>query len=146
MVTRRQERVAHRIIQEVSEAIRALKDPRIGFVTITSAFVSPDLHDARVFISVLGEVEEQDTTLAALQHSARHLQSVIARPLGLKVTPRLEFVHDHTVQRADEMSRLIAQARASDPNPGPETGSEAAPADGDARSDEDAPPPPGSEA
>lgn len=116
MPTRRQERVNNRIVQEVSEVVRELKDPRIGFVTITRAEVSPDLRHADVFFSVLGDETTAQETTEGIQHSARHIQRDIGPRLGLKYTPELHFKYDMNIQYADRMSRLIQEARDSDPN------------------------------
>ena len=125
MPTRRQERINQRLVVEISDIIRTLKDPRIGFVTVTGASVSPDLQNARIRVSVLGEADVTAKTLAGLQHSAGHIRALLGRRLAFKVTPQLEFVYDRTIQYADDIARLIAQARASDPNPGPATPEEA---------------------
>ena len=117
MPTRRQKRVAQRIVEEVSAEIRTLKDPRIGFVTVTGATVSPDLHEAKVWVSVLGDAETQKATFEALTHSARHIQTRIGPRLHIRVTPQLRFVYDDLVEHADGIARLISEARASDPNP-----------------------------
>ncbi len=122
MPTRRQARVSARLIQEVSLAIRSLKNPRIGFVTVITAEVSPDLRDARVGVTILDDEETWPDTIQALQHSAGYVQMLVGRKLELKVTPRLHFSLDHSVATIDEMSRLIRKARASDPNPATETG------------------------
>ena len=117
MPTRRQERVNARIATEVSEAIRLLRDPRIGFVTVTGVSVSPDLSQARVRISVLDEPEQQKKAMEGLIHAESFIRTVLSKKLELKVTPRIEFVFDASIETADEISQLIAQARASDPNP-----------------------------
>lgn len=115
MPSRRQERVNGRIVQEVSEAVRELKDPRIGFVTITRAEVSPDLRHASIFVSVLGEQEQIDASMEGLLNSAKHIRKTIGAGLSMKYTPELHFKYDHNIHYADNMSRLIAEARATDP-------------------------------
>ena len=116
MPTRRQERVNNRLVQEVSNALRKLKDPRIGFVTVTGAAVSPDLREAKIRVSVLGEAEQQQATIKVLQHAIGYIQSVVAGKLELKVTPRLTIVDDHSSQYAQDITRLISEDRASDPD------------------------------
>ena len=136
MPTRRQQRVNGRIVEEVSAAIRGLKDPRIGFVTVTGAEVSPDLRHAKVFVSVLGDDAVRDETLAALKHSAGHIHHQIGDALNMKYTPHLEFCYDESIARADAMSRLIQAARASDPDPLPhEDGAEELPPPPDGNDD-----------
>lgn len=119
MPSRRQQRVNARIVQEIDEEIRQLKDPRIrGLVTVTRADVSPDLRHARVFISVFGtEPDDRDKTLEAIRHAATHIRRDVGRRLSMKYTPLFTYHFDETIQEADRMSRLIAEARSTDPNP-----------------------------
>ena len=102
-------------MRRVDEAVRAvlsdaittdLKDPRIGFVTVTAVDTTPDLRQAKVFVSVLGSEEDIATTLRGLQSSHGFLQRRVAEELHLKHTPTLEFVFDDTTQRADRINRL----------------------------------------
>ena len=102
-------------MRRVDEAVRAvlsdaittdLKDPRIGFVTVTAVDTTPDLRAAKVFVSVLGSEEDIATTLRGLQSSHGFLQWRVAEELHLKHTPTLEFVFDDTTQRADRINRL----------------------------------------
>ncbi len=125
MPTRRQERIGKRIMQELVEAFRDLKNVNLGFITITKCEVSPDLHHAKVFVSVYGEEEVKEKTLNTLRHNASRLRGMISRPLGTKVVPGLSFEEDETIAKADEMSRLIRQARGTDANPTPLTDAEA---------------------
>ena len=105
-------------MRRVNEAMREvlsshiagdLKDPRIGFVTVTAVETTPDLSAARVFVSVLGEPAAQDDALAGLQSSSGLLQGHVARELRMKRTPTLTFVHDDTVQRAGRIEQLIRE-------------------------------------
>ncbi len=103
-------------MRRVNEAMREvlsshiagdLKDPRIGFVTVTAVETSPDLSAARVFVSVLGDPAEQQEALAGLRSSRGVLQSHVAHELRLKRTPTLTFVHDDTAERGARIERLI---------------------------------------
>ena len=103
-------------MRRVNEAVRevlsarlaeGLKDPRIGFVTVTAVDTSPDLRHARVFVSVLGDPEQREQTLAGLQSSHGYLQTRIAAELRLKRTPTLEFVYDESVDRGMRISELL---------------------------------------
>lgn len=118
MPSRRQERINGLIVREVSSVIRTLKDTRIGFVTITRAEISPDLRHAKVFVTVLNETGDDCPTLDIIRHSAGRIRGALGDSLGMKFTPTLEFLFDRTVSYADEMDRLIRQARASDPDHG----------------------------
>jgi ribosome-binding factor A len=84
-----------------------LEDPRIGFVTVTSVDTSPDLRSARVYVSVLGDEEEREATLAALASSHGKLQAAIAREVRIKHTPTLTFRYDESLERAIRLSRLL---------------------------------------
>jgi ribosome-binding factor A len=105
-------------MRRVNEAVRevlsarlaeGLKDPRIGFVTVTAVDTSPDLRHARVFVSVLGDAEQREQTLAGLGSSHGYLQSRIALELRLKNTPTLEFVYDESVDRGMRISELLQE-------------------------------------
>jgi ribosome-binding factor A len=84
-----------------------LEDPRIGFVTVTAVETSPDLRSARVYVSVLGDEEEREATLAALRSSHGVLQAAIARGARMKYTPKLSFHYDEGPERALRLGRLL---------------------------------------
>src|SRR5215208_5867173 len=90
----RMRRVNESVRQVLSEAIGQLKDPRIGFVTVTGVETSTDLRHARVFVSVLGAERKRAQTLAGLQAAHSVLQARLARELRLKRTPQLAFEYD----------------------------------------------------
>ena len=121
MPSRRQERVSKRIMQELVEAFRNLKNVDLGFITVTRCEVSPDLRHAKVFVSVWGDEEQCERTLDTLKRNASRLKGMIGRPLGTKVVPSLHFEFDDTIATADQMSRLIRDARQTDANPEPLT-------------------------
>ena len=103
-------------MRRVNEALRevlsariaeGLKDPRIGFVTLTSVETSPDLRHARVYVSVLGNEQERADSLAGLQHAHGVLQAEIAKVTHMKRTPELKFVYDQTVERGMRINELL---------------------------------------
>ena len=100
-------RVNEALREVLSEGIGTLKDPRIGFVTVTGVDTSPDLCQATVYVSVLGSKKKRDATIAGLQSSHGVLQSRVNRELRLKRTPQLTFQYDPTVERGVRLSRLI---------------------------------------
>ena len=100
-------RVNESIRQVLSEGLGELKDPRIGFVTVTGVETSSDLRHARVFVSVLGAERKREQTLAGLQAAHSVLQSRLARELRMKRTPQLAFEYDPTVEAGVRMSKLI---------------------------------------
>jgi ribosome-binding factor A len=110
----RMRRVNESVRQVLSEGIGRLKDPRIGFVTITGVETSPDLRHARVYVSVLGTERKQTQTLAALQAAHSVLQAQLARELRMKRTPQLAFEYDPSVERGVRMTKLIDELARDD--------------------------------
>jgi ribosome-binding factor A len=106
-MTERMRRVNEALREVLSEGIGELKDPRIGFVTVTGVEASPDLRHARVYVSVMGSQRKRDATLAGLQSSHGVLQGRVNRELRLKRTPQLTFEYDPTIERGVRLSRLI---------------------------------------
>ncbi|HEX6713909.1 MAG TPA: 30S ribosome-binding factor RbfA [Thermoleophilaceae bacterium] len=107
-MTDRMRRVNEAVREVVSVRIaEGLRDPRIGFVTVTSVDTSPDLRQARVFVSVLGTPEEREATMAGLDSAHGVLQLAVARELRLKHTPTLQFVFDESIDRGMRISELL---------------------------------------
>jgi ribosome-binding factor A len=101
-------RKVNELLREViAEEVTNLKDPRIGFVTITGVDTSPDLRNAIVYFSVLGTPEEQAATTAAFEHARPHFQTVLGRQVRLKYTPRLAFRVDESIERGIRISALL---------------------------------------
>ena len=110
MASGRMRRVDEAVREVLSEAIaKDLKDPRIGFVTVTAVNTSRDLRHARVYVSVLGTEGERTATLEGLRSAHGYLQSVIGAQLKLKRTPELAFEYDETVLRAARLTELMQQ-------------------------------------
>lgn len=106
----RMRRVNEAVREVLSERLAAgLKDPRIGFVTVTSVETAPDLRHARVYVSVLGSDEEREATLEGLAHSHGFLQRAIGSQLRMKRTPTLEFVHDDSIDRGFRIGEIIEE-------------------------------------
>ena len=103
----RMRRVNEAVKQVLSEAIPSLKDPRIGFVTVTTVETTTDLDHAKVWVSVFGGENQRKKTLEALDGAAGVLQGRIGKELGLRRTPRLDFVYDRAVEQGVRMTRLI---------------------------------------
>ncbi len=96
------------LVREVlAEEVPHLKDPRIGFVTVTGVSTSPDLRHAIVYYSVLGSDEEKADTAAGLQKAAPYLQSRLGRQIRMKFTPKLRFAVDPSIDEGLRMSRII---------------------------------------
>ncbi len=101
-------RVDESIRQVIGEALASdLKDPRVGFVTVTDVKTSADLSHARVFVSVLGEAHTREETMQGLRSAHGYLQRRIGGELHLKRTPTLDFSYDDTTDRAMRVDALI---------------------------------------
>jgi ribosome-binding factor A len=106
-------------MRRVDEAVRQVlgdalahdvKDPRVGFVTVTAVKTSPDLRHARVYVSVLGSEPDRDATLEGLRSAHGYLQRRVGEELELKRTPTLDFVYDETTDRAFRLERLLGSS------------------------------------
>jgi ribosome-binding factor A len=106
-MTERMRRVNEAVRETLAEAIGELKDPRIGFVTVTAVKTSSDLRQARVYVSVLGNERKRQKTLEGLESAHGVLQAKLAAELRMKRTPQLAFEYDPTVEEGVRMSRLI---------------------------------------
>ena len=98
----------------VAEAVLDLKDPRIGFVTVTAVDTTPDLRHATVYVSVLGGEKKREKTLTGLEAAHGVLQARIARELRMKRTPQLTFAYDPSVERAAHLTQLIDELAPDD--------------------------------
>ena len=111
-MTRRQEQVNHAIRREISDLLaRHVNDPRItGIISVTRVNVSPDLMQARVFISVMGSEEEKRESFEGIGAASGFLQRELGSRLKIRRTPRLLFERDDTIERAERISELIDRA------------------------------------
>ena len=113
-MTARMRRVNEAIREALAEAVGDLKDPRIGFVTITAVKTSTDLRQARVYVSVLGNERKREKSIAGLQSAHGVLQAKLADELRMKRTPQLTFEYDPTVEQGMRMSQLIDELAPDD--------------------------------
>lgn len=108
MPTARMRRVNEAVKEVISTRVaEGLKDPRVGFVTVTSVDTSADLRHARVYVSILGDDESRQEALDGLGSSSGYLQSEIASQLTLKRTPTLEFRYDESIDRGMRITELL---------------------------------------
>lgn len=111
----RARQMADRIRVIVAEMLESkIKDPRLGFVTITEARITNDLHEATVFYTVYGSPDEQEDTAAALQSATGVIRSEIGRQTGVRFTPTLTFAPDRIPGNAKHVEELLNAARAQD--------------------------------
>jgi len=113
-VNERMRRVNDAVKEVLGRALLGLKDPRIGFVTITGVETSPDLRHAKVFVSVLGSETKREKSLQGLEAAHGILQAKLAQELRMKRTPQLAFEYDPTVERGVRMTRLIDELAPDD--------------------------------
>lgn len=118
-VSERMRRVNESVRSVVAEGLGELKDPRIGMVTVTGVVVTPDLAEARIFVSVLGNDKKRAATLAGLESARGVLQAKIGRQLSLRRTPTLAFTYDDSVERGVRMTKLIEDLAADLPADAP---------------------------
>ena len=105
--TRRTVRVDELLKQEIAGLIRDMKDPRVGFTTVMDVRTSPDLRHARVYVSVLGDEEDKQATVAALQGARGYLRARLGRDVTLKYLPELHFELDRTLEQAARIDALL---------------------------------------
>ena len=111
----RPERLAEAIKKEVSELLtEELKDPRIGFVSITSVEVSKDLRYASIFASVFGEPAERKASLEALQKAQGFIRGELAKRIRLRYTPEITFKLDESIERGSRLIALMNEVRDKD--------------------------------
>lgn len=115
MPSTRQRRVQEMLVQEISAILqREMKDPRVGFVTITDARITPDLRHARVFYSVLGDETAREETAKALKRATGFIRGEFARRAQLRFAPEIYFAFDTSIERGAKLSALLEQVRRDD--------------------------------
>lgn len=111
----RPERLAEAIKKEVSDLLREeLKDPRIGFVTITSVEVSKDLRYANIYASVLGNAADQKSTIEALQKAQGFIRGELGKRIRLRYTPEITFKLDESIGRGARLISLMEEVKEKD--------------------------------
>lgn len=113
-MSQRTERVGKLARQVLGDAIRLLKDPRVGFVTVTRVRVSPDLRHARVSVSVLGDEDARKESLAGLESAKPVLRAELGRQMRMKYLPDLAFELDEGAERAERIEDLLRQIHEKD--------------------------------
>lgn len=106
-MTQRTERVQKLARRVLGDVIHDLKDPRIGFATVTAVRVTPDLRHARIFVSVLGTDEEQERTMAGLESAKAHIRTELGHQMRLRYTPELVFELDRLEETAGRVESLL---------------------------------------
>ena len=109
MSARRVQRLGQEIREEVAGIISRLKDPRIGFVTITRVSLTPDLRTAQVHVGVLGDESQQRKTLLGLQQAAGFVRRELGRKLSVRHTPELTFRYDSGLEATDRVAKILQE-------------------------------------
>jgi len=107
-------RVSQGILEVLASEIPKLKDPRVGFVTVTNVDITPDLRKAHVNYTVLGDEKAQKGTAAGLRSATKHLRAVIGKSLRLRYTPELHFRKDEGVENLQRVDELLKEAYRND--------------------------------
>ena len=103
----RMRRVNEALREVLSEGVAELKDPRIGFATVTAVRITPDLRYGKVFVSVLGSPDEQEATMQGLESAKPHLRFELGRQMRVKYTPELTFELDHSPENAQRLEEVF---------------------------------------
>lgn len=111
MKRERMQRIDHEMQRVLGTLIsQELKDPRLGFTTVTRVEITQDLHHAKVFVSIIGDRHVARQTMDALQHAAGFLRGELGREIKLRHTPELQFVEDRSTERAINLSKTLRMA------------------------------------
>lgn len=111
-MSRRINRVEKACKEELSEILqREVKDPRVGFVTITKVKVTPDLRHAKVYVSIMGNEEEVENSIAGLESAKGYLRSHLGKHLRLKFLPELEFLRERIAEEALRLNEIMRQVK-----------------------------------
>ena len=119
MATRKQQEIAELLRRQVSNiALYELRDPRVGFVTVTRLELAGDFRSAKVYVMIRGSRADVSKSLGALKHARGRIQGLIGDRLKLRYTPLLEFVEDKELGQALRVDRLIDEVRRQDEESG----------------------------
>jgi ribosome-binding factor A len=116
MGQQRPQRVAQLLKEEISAIIqRELRDPRIGFVSVTEVSVTPDLRQAKVFVSIYGDEEGKRANIEALRSAAGRVRAILSRRLEMRYVPHIEFALDESLERGSRVFELLERVRREQP-------------------------------
>ncbi|MEW6725382.1 MAG: 30S ribosome-binding factor RbfA [Bacillota bacterium] len=111
----RPERLAEVVKEELSDLLKQMKDPRLGFITVTGAEVSLDLRHVKVFVSVFGPEEQQSQCMQVLNKAQGYLRTELGRRIRLRHTPELTFKLDHSISEGMRLSALLDELKRERP-------------------------------
>jgi ribosome-binding factor A len=115
VIGRRAERLAEEIREEVAKIVGGeLKDPRIGFVTVTRVELTADLRTARVHVGILGDAAQREKTLGGLRQAAGFVRRELGRRIRIRHTPEVQFHYDEGLDATERVARLLEETRERD--------------------------------
>ena len=115
MKEQRMQRIDHELQKVIGTLIsQELKDPRLGFTTVTRVEITQDLRHAKVFVSIIGDRHVAKQTMDALEHAARYLRGSVGQQVKLRHTPELQFVEDRSTERAINLTKTLRSASGED--------------------------------
>ena len=113
----RQEKLEALLKQEISEILRKeFGNPRLGFITITDAEVSPDISHAKIFISILGSNEQKTESLKILKHAQSYVRQLLSKRMSLRTVPSIDFRLDTSVDHGMKITELLEQVKHEKPD------------------------------
>lgn len=107
-------RIRKQILEQASAIIHKIKDPRVGFVTVTDVAVTRDLRHATIFLSTIRRGRQREQSLAALEHAKGYIRSELGKRVRMKYLPEITLALDESVETGDRIERLIRQVRAEE--------------------------------
>lgn len=111
-MTTRQEKLQHLLKEEISDILRRdMKDPRLGFITVTDAEITPDMRHAKIFVSVMGTPEDKAANMAILKKSERFIRQALGRRIKMKVLPEIDFRLDTSVDHGVRILELLEEIK-----------------------------------
>ena len=113
-MSHRQDRLGGEIREQVARIVASLKDPRVGFLTVTRAELTSDYRLVRIFVGVWGSEAERQKSLAALKQAAGFVRRELGRHLTIRHTPEVQFVYDKGLDAADRVARALDEVRAAE--------------------------------
>ena len=112
MASQRAQRVAETIHKEISNLlIKGLKDPRIGFVTITSVDVTSDLRQAKIYYTLMGSQDDRDQTRSGLDSSSSYIRQQLGKVLRLRYVPEIHFIYDASFDYGQRIEKLLSEVK-----------------------------------
>ena len=109
----RREKLSSEIVREAAKILQGeIRDPRLGFVTVTKAEVSPDLKYAKIFVSIMGDEKKKKLSMNGLKHARGYVQAQLSRRIKTRVFPEVRFVLDESIDKAFKITKIIDELAA----------------------------------